>query len=119
MNRCEVCEGRVEKTCGYDDQPMLCFCTEDYIDHLETAHQTNDAAKREAKELRTQLKKSERGLRRLLAAQRRRRKLIVTQPYYSLTGFRLRLWMRLTFIIGLLLPKGFSSETKLNSPEKL
>lgn len=70
MSRCEVCEGRVEKTCGYDDQPMLGFCTEDYIDHLETAHRGNAAAKREAKELRASLKRSERGLRRLLAASR-------------------------------------------------
>lgn len=37
--------------------------------------------------------------------------------YYSLTGFRLRLWMRLTFIIGLLLPKGFKFETKLIEPD--
>jgi hypothetical protein len=65
MNRCEVCEGRVEKTCGYDDQPMLSFCTEDYIDHLETAHPANNGAQREAKGLRAQLKKSERELRRM------------------------------------------------------
>ena len=63
--RCEVCEGRVEKTCGYDDQPMLDFCTEDYIEHLESAHPQNDAAQREAKELRKALKKSERGLRNI------------------------------------------------------
>lgn len=66
MSRCEVCEGRVEKTCGYDDQPMLGFCTEDYIEHLETAHVQNKAAQAEAKSLRLQLKKSERGLLNLL-----------------------------------------------------
>lgn len=68
MGRCEVCEGRVEKTCGYDDQPMLGFCTEDYVDHLETAHGENAAAQHEAKHLRASLKKSEQELRRLLAA---------------------------------------------------
>lgn len=59
---CEVCEGRVEKTCGYDGQPMLGFCTEDYIEHLETAHRGNETAQWEAGELRAQLKKSEREL---------------------------------------------------------
>lgn len=62
MNQCEVCQGRSEKTCGYDDQPMLNFCIEDYIDHLEAAHPTNDAAQREAKQLRKDLKTSEREL---------------------------------------------------------
>lgn len=66
MSRCEVCQGRVEKTCGYDDQPMLGFCTEDYIEHLEAAHRANTAAQREAKELRAQLKISERELLRTL-----------------------------------------------------
>lgn len=42
----------------------------------------------------------------------------MNKGYYSLLGFRLRLWMRLTFIVGLLLPKGFSFKTKLISPEK-
>lgn len=62
--RCEVCEGKVEKTCGYDDGPMLDFCTEDYIEHLESAHPQNEAAQIEAKELREKLKRSERILRR-------------------------------------------------------
>lgn len=66
MSRCEVCEGRAEKTCGYDDQPMLDFCTEDYIDHLESAHPLNEAAQAEARSLRVQLKRSEAGLLRLL-----------------------------------------------------
>lgn len=63
---CEVCEGEAEKTCGYDDQPMLDFCTEDYIEHLEAAHKTNRAAQSEAQELRRQLKQSEKGLRQTL-----------------------------------------------------
>lgn len=37
--------------------------------------------------------------------------------YYSLTGLRLRLWMRLTLIVGLLLPEGFGFETRLISPD--
>lgn len=66
MSRCEVCEGRVEKTCGYDDQPMLDFCTEHYIEHIETAHPQNSAARAEAATLRKQLKRSERALLALL-----------------------------------------------------
>lgn len=62
MSRCEVCEGRSEKTCGYDDQPMLNFCTEHYIEHLEGAHPQNEAAQREAAELRLALKQTERSL---------------------------------------------------------
>lgn len=60
--RCEVCEGKVEKTCGYNDQPMLDFCTEHYIEHLEGAHVGNLAARREAAALRIELLESERGL---------------------------------------------------------
>lgn len=62
MSRCEVCEGKVEKTCGYDDQPMLNFCTEDYVEHLEGAHPQSKAAQFEAKALRKELKRTERGL---------------------------------------------------------
>lgn len=36
--------------------------------------------------------------------------------YWSWTGVRLRLWLRLTFVIALLLPKGFKSETRLLAP---
>ncbi len=36
--------------------------------------------------------------------------------YYSLTGYRLRLWMRLYFIIGALLPEGFKADCKLKGP---
>lgn len=62
MSRCEVCEGRAEKTCGYDGGAMLDFCTEDYIEHVKSAHPRNDAAQREAKQLRKELKATERGL---------------------------------------------------------
>jgi hypothetical protein len=71
MSQCEVCQGRVEKTCGHDDQPMLGFCTEDYIGHLEAAHRTNDAAQREAKQLRAQLKKLGREMLKSLNARAR------------------------------------------------
>lgn len=57
MAKCEVCLGRVEKTCGYDDQPMLNFCTEDYIEHLEGAHPDNVAAQKEAAALRKEVTK--------------------------------------------------------------
>lgn len=33
--------------------------------------------------------------------------------YYSLKGFRLRLWMWLTFLVGRILPKGYHFETNL------
>ncbi len=65
MALCEVCEGPAEKSCGYggaEATTWLDFCTEDYIDHLESAHPSDDAAQKEAKELRAALKKSERGL---------------------------------------------------------
>lgn len=63
MSRCEVCETPHDLlTCGYDDQPMLAFCHEDMVDHLETAHASNDAAQRQAQEIRAALRKSERGL---------------------------------------------------------
>jgi hypothetical protein len=66
MSRCEVCEGPPEKTCGYDDQPMLNFCTEHYVEHLEGAHPANRHARAEAVRLRARLKKSEQGLLRQL-----------------------------------------------------
>lgn len=62
MTRCEVCEGISEKTCGYDDQPMFDFCTEHYIEHLESAHSHNAVAQSEAKALRRKLKRTELGL---------------------------------------------------------
>ena len=68
MGRCEVCEGPSEKTCGYEDQPMLNFCTEHYIEHLDAAHPSSIATQAEAASLRIQLKDSERGLLKQLRA---------------------------------------------------
>ena len=39
----------------------------------------------------------------------------IESGYYSITGFRLRLFMRLFFIISLLIPKGFKIEARLSS----
>lgn len=66
MSLCEVCETPHDLlTCGYDDQPMLHFCHEDMVEHLETAHPNNHAAQQEARAIRAKLKASERELRKL------------------------------------------------------
>ncbi len=40
------------------------------------------------------------------------------KTYWTLTGFRLRLFLRLFFIICLVLPRGFKVEAALKSTEE-
>jgi hypothetical protein len=54
MAICEVCEGPADKTCGYEDQPMLDFCLRHYIDHIRDAHPKSEAAQIEFQQLKMQ-----------------------------------------------------------------
>lgn len=51
MAICEVCEQPAEKTCGYEDQPMIDFCLKHYIDHIGSAHPKSEAAQEEFRSL--------------------------------------------------------------------
>lgn len=67
MNKCEVCQTpKGLLTCAFEDQPMLHFCPEDMIEHLEGAHPDSPAAQELARQLRATLAVSEAGLQRVL-----------------------------------------------------
>jgi hypothetical protein len=60
MYHCEVCEIRDDlRSCGFDDQPMLAFCTPHWIQHVETAHKDNVSAQQQARALRSLLPTSQ------------------------------------------------------------
>ena len=51
MARCEVCQvsGRVKTlyTCAFEDQPMLSFCREHWIEHVAEAHKDSSYAQQQ------------------------------------------------------------------------
>ena len=49
MGRCEVCETTRQPlyTCGFEDQPMLSFCREHWIEHVAEAHKDSSYAQQQ------------------------------------------------------------------------